>query len=84
MQNLVEEAGCNNITFNESRIPIIQQMDKLYQYLGQKAHEAQLELNTLESLFSPESSTGTIRRKRSIDEDSLVLSQHLLLVQDSI
>ena len=71
-------------------------MDNMYKYLTQELNEAQLELNTLsdvaESFFPPESLPGTTRRRRSIDEDepsttehddSLELSQHLPLVQDS-
>ena len=48
-------------------------MDNMYKYLRQKLHEAQLELSTLsdiaESFFPPESSPGTTRRTRSIDEN---------------
>ena len=73
MQYRVEQAGCNNITFNESHIPVTQQMDNMYKYLQRQIIEAQLELNTLcdvaESFFPPESSPGTTRQRRSIDED---------------
>ena len=73
MQYRVEQAGCNNITFNESHIPITQQMDNMYKCLKQEVNEAQLELNTLsdvaESFFPPESSPGTTRQRRSMDED---------------
>ena len=73
MQYRVEQAGCNNITFSESHIPFIQQMDNMYKYLKQEINENQIELNTLsdvaESFFPPQSSSGTTRRKRSTDED---------------
>ena len=73
MQYRVEQAGCNNITFNESHIPVTQQMDNMYKYLKQEVNEAQIELNSLsdfgESFFPPKSSPGTTRRKRSTDED---------------
>ena len=68
MQNRVEQAGCNNITFTESHVPVIPQMDNMYKYLKQEANEAQLELNTLsdvaESFFPPESSLGPTRHRR--------------------
>ena len=48
-------------------------MDNLYKYLMQEVNEAQIELNTLsdvaEAFFPPESSPGTTRQRRSIDED---------------
>ena len=70
MQYRVEQAGCNNITFNES---VMQQMDNRYKYLKQEVNEAQIELNTLsdveESFFPPESSLGTTRQGRSLNED---------------
>ena len=73
MQYRVEQAGCNNLTFNESHIPVTQQMDNMYKYLTQEVNEAQIELNTLsdvaEFFFPPESSPGTLRERRSIDED---------------
>ena len=73
MQYRVEQAGCNNITFNESHIPVTQKMDKMYKYLTQKVNESQVELNTLsdvaESFFPPESSPATARRRRSVNED---------------
>ena len=73
MQYRIEQAGCNNLTFNESHIPVTQQMDNMYKYLKQEVNEAQNELNTLsdvpESFFQPESSSGTTRQKRSLDED---------------
>ena len=70
-------------------------MDNMYKNLKQEVDEAQFQLNTLsdvpESFFLPESSPGTTRRRRSPDEDetpkehedSLALSQHSQLVQDS-
>ena len=73
MQSRVGQAGCNNITYNESHIPVTQQMGNMYNYLKQEVNEAKLELNTLsdvaESFFPPESSSGTTGRRRSIDED---------------
>ena len=73
MQYRVEQAGCNNLTCNESHIPVTQQMDNMYKYFTQEVNEAQLELNTLndvaKSFFPPESSPGTTRRGRSTDED---------------
>ena len=47
-------------------------MDNMYKYLKQEVNDAQVELNTLsdvvESFFPPESSPGTTRQRRSIDE----------------
>ena len=67
-----EQAGCNNITFNESYIPITQQRDNMYRCLKQDFNESQIELNTLsndvESFFPSESSPGPTCRRRSIDE----------------
>ena len=93
MQYRVEQAGCNNPTFNESHIPITQQMDNMYKYIKQKVNETQLELKTLsdvaESFFPPESLSGTTRQRRSIDEDEphnrtrQHLPRHLPLKQDS-
>ena len=95
MQFCVPQARCNTIRFNESYIPVTQQIDNMYKYLKQEVNEAQFEPNTLsdnaESFFPPESSPGTTRRKRSFNEDELhnrtrrilVLSQHSQLVQDS-
>ena len=95
MQYHVEQAGCSNITFNESQIPVTQQMDNMYKYLKQEVNEAQLEVNTLsdvaESFFSPESLPGTTHQSNhwmrinltSEQDDLLVLSQHLPLVQHS-
>ena len=73
MQSCVAQAGFTNITFNESHIPVTQQMDNIFKYLKLEFNEAQLELNTLshvtEFLLPPESSTGTTRRRRSMAED---------------
>ena len=59
MQYRVAQAGCSNIMFSESHIPVTQHMDKMYKYLQKDVNEAQLELNTLsdiaESFFPPES-----------------------------
>ena len=73
MQYRIEQAGCSNVTYNESHIPVTQQMDNMCKCSKQEVKEAQLELNILsdvaESFFPPESSSGTTRRRRSIDED---------------
>ena len=59
------------VTFNESHIPALQQMDKMYIYLKNEVNEAQIELNTLsdsaESIFPPASSLGNPQRRRSTD-----------------
>ena len=56
-----------------SHIAVMQQMDNMYQYLKQENNEVQLEVNTLSDvakyLFPPDSSPGTTRRRRSINED---------------
>ena len=48
-------------------------MDNMYNHLKREVSEAELELNILsdvvESFFPPESSRGTTRQRRSIDED---------------
>ena len=36
----VAQAGCNNITFYESHIPVTQQMNNMYKYLNQEVNEA--------------------------------------------
>ena len=59
MHYRVEQAGRNNLAFNESHIPVTQQMDNKYKYLKQEVNETQFELNTL--FFPPESSPGTTR-----------------------
>ena len=73
MQYRVKQAGGSNITFNESHIPVTQQMNNMYKYLKQEVNDAQLELNALsdvaESFFPPESPHGTARPRRPIDED---------------
>ena len=73
IQHRVEQAGCNNLTFNESHIPVTQQMDNMYKYLKQELNEGQPEHNTLsdvaESFLPPESSPRNTRQRRSIDED---------------
>ena len=74
MQYRVEQAWCNNLTFNESHIPVTQQKDNMHKYLKQELNEAQLELNTLsdvaESFFPPKSSPGATRQRRSMDEEA--------------
>ena len=73
MQYHVAQAGCNNITFNESHIPVLQQLENLHNHLQTEFNEAQSELNTLstiaESFPPPASSLGTSRQRRSIEED---------------
>ena len=71
MQYRVEQAGCKNNTFNESHIPVLQQMENMHNHLKTEINEAQSELNTLsaiaESFFPPIASLGTPRQRRSID-----------------
>ena len=66
MQYRVAQAGCNNITFNESHIPVLQQMENMHNHLQTEIKEAQSELNTLstiaDSFFPPASSLGTPRQ----------------------
>ena len=73
MQYRVAQAGCNNITLNESHIPVLQQMENMHNHLQTEINEAQSELNTLstiaESFFPPASSLGTTRQRRSIKEN---------------
>ena len=84
MQYRVAQAGCNNITFNESHIPVTQQMDNMYKYLKQEVEETQLVLNTLsnvaDSFFPPESAPRTTRRKRSKERVNLKTENADLLV----
>ena len=72
MQYRVAQAGCINFTFNESHIPVLQQMENMHNHLKTEIGEAQSELNTLsaiaESFFPPVASLATPRQKRSIDE----------------
>ena len=74
MQYHVEQAGCNNITFNECHIPVLQQMENMHNHLKTEISEAESELNTLstiaESFFPPVASLGTPRQRRSIDEEA--------------
>ena len=83
VQRHVQQAGSNNMTNNESHIPITQQMDNMYKYLKQEVIEAQLELNTLsaiaESFFPPVASLGTPRKRRSIDEEEAHNRTRLLI-----
>ena len=73
MQHRVTQAGCNNNTFNESHIPVLQQMENMYNHLKAENHEAQSELNSLsaiaESSFPPTASPGTSRQRRSTAEE---------------
>ena len=73
MQYRVEQARCNIIMFYGSHIPITQQMVKMYKYMKQEVNETHFELNFLSdvavSFLPPESSPGTVRRRRSIDEE---------------
>ena len=74
MQHRVTHAGCNNNTFNESHIPVLQQMENMYNHLKTEISEAQSELNTLsaiaESFVPPAASLGIPRQRRSIEEDA--------------
>ena len=69
MQHRVTQAGCNNNTFKESHIPVLEQMENMYNHLKTEINEAQSELNTLSaiagSFFPPTASLGTSRQKRS-------------------
>ena len=73
LQHRVTQAGCINNTFNESHIPVLQQMENMYNHLKTEIHEAQSELNTLSaiagSFFPPESSPRTSRQRRSTAEE---------------
>ena len=73
MQYRVAQAGCDNIIFNESHIPVLQRMENMHNHLKTEISEAQCKLNTLsaiaESFFPPAASFGTPRKSRSIDED---------------
>ena len=73
MQHRVTHAGFNNNTFNESHIPVLQQMENMYKHLKTEINEAQSELNTLsaiaESFFPPTASLGTSRQRRSTAEE---------------
>ena len=73
MQHRVTQAGCNNNTFNESLIPVLQQMENMYNHLKTEIHEAQSELNALsdiaESFFPPTASLGTSRQRRSTADE---------------
>ena len=73
MQHRVTEAGCNNNTFNESHILVLQQMENMCSHLKTEINEAQSELNTLsaiaESFFPPTASLGTSRQRRSTAEE---------------
>ena len=73
VQYRVAQAGFNNITFNESHIPVLQQMENVHNHLKTEISEAQSKLNTLsavaESFFSPVASPRTPRQRCSIDEE---------------
>ena len=73
MEYRVAQAGCNNNTFNESDIPVLQQMEDMHNHLKTEINEAQSELNTLsviaESFFPPLASVGTPRQRRSTDDE---------------
>ena len=73
LQYRVDQAGCNHLTFNESHVPVLQQMENMHNYLETEINEAQSELNTLsviaETFFPPAASLGTPRQRRSIDEE---------------
>ena len=73
MQHRVAQTGCNNITFNESHVPVLQQMENMHNHLKTEVNEARSKLNTLsaiaKSFFPPVASLGTSRQRSSIDED---------------
>ena len=73
MQHRDTQAGCSNNTFNESHIPVLQEMEKMYDHLKAETNEAQSELNTLsaiaETFFPPIASLGTSRQRRSTAEE---------------
>ena len=73
MQHRVTQARCNNNTFNESHMQVLQQMENMYNHLKTEINEAQSELNTLsaiaESFFPPTASIGTSRQRRSTAEE---------------
>ena len=73
MHYRVALAGCNNITFKESHIPVLQQMENMHNHFRTEIGEAQSELNTVsaiaESSFPPVASLGTPRQRRSIDKE---------------
>ena len=74
MQYRAEQAGCKNNTFNDSHIPVLQQMENMHNHLKTEINEAQSELNTLsaiaESFFPPVESLGSPRHRRSNDEEA--------------
>ena len=92
MQYRIEQTGCNNLTFNESHIPVTQQMDNMYKYLKQEVNEAQIELNTLSEVTDLSSHQNRrlellvknahwmTMNLTSEHDDSLALLQHLPLV----
>ena len=71
MQHRITKARCNNNTFNESHIPVLQQMENMYNHLKIEINEAQSELNTLsaiaESFFPPTVSLG--QRRSTAEEE---------------
>ena len=73
MQHRITQVGCNNNTFNESHIPVLQQMENMYSHLKTEINEAQSELNTLsaiaKSFFPPAAALGTSRPRRSTAEE---------------
>ena len=73
MQHRVTQAGCNNNTFNESHIPILQEVENIYNHLKTEIHEAQTELNALsaiaECFFPPTAALGTSRQRRSTADE---------------
>ena len=72
MQFRVAQARCNDFTFIESHIPVLQQRENMDNHLKTETSEAQSEFNSLsviaESFFLPVASLGTTRQRRSIDE----------------
>ena len=86
----VPQGVSNNITFNESHLPLTQQMDKLYMYLKQEINEAQLS-DIAEKFLAPASALGILaedaqQRPKNLTakhDELLVPLQHSSLVQDS-
>ena len=50
LQHRVTQAWCNNNTFNDSHIPVLQQMENMYNPLKTEISEAKSELNTLSAI----------------------------------
>ena len=73
MHYRVARAKCNNVTFNESHIPVAQLMEYMHNHLKNEINEVQFELNTLsdiaQSFLPPAASHGrTPRQRRSMND----------------